>query len=185
MLARLRAISASKPAKIAGNRRGKAMLKRWRERMRAPGGGDSFYMKDNCRDRPYPKLYTEAISQNVQGLCWLQKKWYYQEHHHKHAWQRVEHKNASHPGLSMTLSLSEYLLEKAENESVHARREGAVCCRGRVEGDKDSVSGKWTWIASHQLPICCEAVVTGRGLRGGLRQSRPAADGEENNFWCQ
>lgn len=59
------------------------------------------------------------------------------------------------------------------------------CCRGRVEGDKDSVSGKCTWIASHQLPICCEAAVTGEGLEGGLRQSRPAADGEENNFWCQ
>lgn len=54
-----------------------------------------------------------------------------------------------------------------------------------MEGDKDSVSGKCTWIASHQLPICCEAAVTGEGLGGGLRQSRPAADGEENNFWCQ
>lgn len=51
----------------------------------------------------------------------------------------------------------------------------------RAEGDKDSVSGKCTWIASHQLPICWEAAVTGEGLGGAW----PAAGGEENNFWCQ
>ena len=39
-----------------------------------------------------------------------------------------------------------------------------------MEGDKDSVSGKCTWIASHQLPICCEAAVTGEGLGGAGQQ---------------
>lgn len=29
-----------------------------------------------------------------------------------------------------------------------------------------SLSVKCTWIASHQLPICCEAAVTGRHPRG-------------------
>lgn len=63
---------------------------------------------------------------------------------------------------------------------------GGFCCRGRVEGDKDSVSGKCTWIASHQLPICCEAAVTGRvsgegcGRAGQQQTERKTISGANN-----
>lgn len=179
------------------------MLRKWMNE-RSLQGKPVLHKTQWWRDRQEAQLYGKVISQIFEGLCWWREKWYYQRRHHKHIRACPQHtKTSSSLSDSTVLSLSDYLFQRAENECTEVHvcvlfclcsvcvckrggwREGGFCCRGRVEGDKDSVSGKCTWIASHQLPICCEAAVTGEGLRGGLRQSRPAADGEENNFWCQ
>lgn len=51
-----------------------------------------------------------------------------------------------------------------------AGREGGRVFAAEGEWKAKTVSGKCTWIASHQLPICYEAAVTGKSLRGAGQQ---------------
>lgn len=182
------------------NRDGQLMVRK--RRSNASAGREDFYTKDNCRDRCSLKRENKSNHSGCLGSMLIAKKWYHYRDHHKHASQQHTKRNASHLSDSISLLLSDRLFQKTEWMRTSACMCGVYlpayvcpskwrvvvfffCCREGVEGDKDSVSGKCTWIASHQLPICCAAAVTGEGLGGGLWQNRPAADGEENNFWCQ